>query len=92
MNEVPKPICDQRYHKPNPSRICCEECCCHLTTSYLVGVRDNGGRHDRCSGRRHQGKHQSEENEELAHVSLTWEAPGAAPGEGGLGERPRRGH
>ena len=71
MNEVPKPVCHQRYHKPNPSRICCEECCCHLTTSYLVGVRDNGGRHDRCSGRRHQGKHQSKENEELAHVSLT---------------------
>ena len=45
MNEVPKPICDQRYHKPNPGRICCEECCCHLTTSYLVGVRDHGGRH-----------------------------------------------
>ena len=57
--------------RPNTGRIGCEECCCHLTTSYLVGVRDHGGRHDRCSGRRHQGKHQSEENEELAHVSLT---------------------
>ena len=68
---LPEPLSPQRYHKPSPGRIGCEECCCHLTTSYLVGVRDHGGRHDRCSGRRHQGKHQSEENEELAHVSLT---------------------
>jgi hypothetical protein len=67
---LPEPLSPQRYHKPSPGRIGCEECCCHLTTSYLVGVRDYGGRHDRCSGRRHQGKHQSEENEELAHVSL----------------------
>ena len=68
---LPEPLSPQRYHKPSPGRIGCEECCCHLTTSYLVGVRDYGGRHDRCSGRRHQGKHQSEENKELAHVSLT---------------------
>src|SRR6201981_492770 len=87
---LPEPLGPQRYHKPSPGRIGYEECCCHLTTSYLVGVRDHGGRHDRCSGRRHQGKHQSEENEELAHVSLTREAPGAAPGSSG--ERQRRGH
>ena len=68
---LPEPLSPPRYHKPSPGRIGCEECCCHLTTSYLVGVRDYGGRHDRCSGRRHQGKHQSEENKELAHVSLT---------------------
>ena len=68
---LPEPLSPQRYHKPSPGRIGCEECCYHLTTSYLVGVRDHRGRHDRCSGRRHQGKHQSEENEELAHVSLT---------------------
>jgi hypothetical protein len=67
---LPEPLSPQRHHKPNPGRIGCEECCCHLTTSYLIGVRDHGSRHDRCSGRRHQGKHQSEENEELAHISL----------------------
>ena len=91
---LPEPLSPQRYHKPSPGRISCEECCCHLTTSYLVGVRDHGGRHDRCSGRRHQGKHQSEENEELAHVILVSpERPPAQPrAEGGLGERPRRGH
>jgi hypothetical protein len=68
---LPETLSPQRYHKPSPGRIGCEECCCHPTPSYLVGVRDHGGRHDRCSSRRHQGKHQSEENEELAHVSLT---------------------
>ncbi len=31
------------------------------------GVRCHGCRHDRGSGRRDQGKHQSEENENLAH-------------------------
>ena len=31
------------------------------------GVRRHGCRHDRGCGRRDQGKHQSEENENLAH-------------------------
>jgi hypothetical protein len=34
---LPEPLGPQRYHKPNPGRIGCEECYCHLTTSYLVG-------------------------------------------------------
>jgi protocatechuate 3,4-dioxygenase beta subunit len=57
---LPEALSPQRHHKPNPGRIGCEEYCCHLTASCLVGVRDHGGRHDRCGGRRHHGKHQGE--------------------------------
>src|SRR4029077_9582014 len=34
---LPAPLSPQRYHKPNPGRIGCEEYCCHLATSYFVG-------------------------------------------------------
>jgi hypothetical protein len=31
------PHCDQRYRQRNPCyRVSCQECCCHLTTWYLV--------------------------------------------------------
>src|SRR6185312_9675590 len=33
---LPEPLSPQRHHKPNPGRIGCEECCCHLTTSYEI--------------------------------------------------------
>jgi hypothetical protein len=87
-----EPLSPQRYHKPSPGRIGCEECCCHLTTSYLV-VSEITAVVTTVAVAVVTKANTKAKRMKSWRMLVSPERPPAQPrGEGGLGERPRRGH